>query len=413
MDVALGGDGAPVMRMRVGHNNVDRVENPSPSEPDAWLRVLGQSLRLRLRDGTTSATWHRHSFLRCVDIRAEVSSIDLDSRTVRLSDGSVVRVTGRTLFVHRRGYARSLRAAADALASGKGLQARVIGVVERNDPLVLALTISLKIVEREPVVMEFEGVVMNASTVEGATVLSLLTGANVQVVGTTELVAADEDSPADLGELMQALEESREVIARGTGHVTSEHPLVLKGVRVVLDADAPTGETPTLVGTADFVDVDGSLMLLDGTRVLLTGSAEVSGADANSPATFAELASMLDQDLRIQALVFGTVDSPTQITAERVVLRALVRAFNVDVLSIDFGFGRLFFEGGTVGVLTPSSVITAVGDGPTDLIGVDEALGAGDRVRAAGNGFVMGRAEIPGVPESVSIIAVEFDRITP
>jgi hypothetical protein len=212
---------------------------------------------------------------------------------------------------------------------------------------------------------------------------------------------------------MQALEDGREVIARGTGQVTSELPLVLKGLRVVLDADAPTGETPTVVGVADWVDVDGSLVLLDGTRVVVTGTTVVSGTDANSPSSFDELTPMLMEDLRIQALVFGTVDSPTQVIASRIVLRASVRAFNVDVLSIDYETGTLFFEGGTVGVLTSASVVTAVGDGPTDLIGVDEALGAGDRVHANGNGFVMGRADIPGVPASVRIIAVEFDRITP
>jgi hypothetical protein len=425
-EFVLGGDGTPSLRVRVGRGNLEPDAGPaavsslsgvasmSGSRPDAWLRVLGRAVRILVREGITHAVCHRHHYDRVVDVRGQVASIDLDRRKLTLSDGRVVRITARTDFVRKQGYARSLRAAAEAMASGNGVHARVLGVVERESRM-LALWIALEIVpaEEEPVVMEFEGVVTAAHTAEGATVLSLADGSSVRLGAGTEVVAADADSPSSAEELMLVLDEGREVVARGTGRVASEGPLVLDGVRVVLEAEAPAGEVPTIVGIADNVAADGSVMLLDGTRVVVTSATTVMGADADSPANAGELMAMLDLDRRVEVLVFGTVDGPTQVTAARLVLRAVVRTFDVDVVSIDFDFGRLFFEGGAEGQLTESTTITAVGDGPTDLAGVDEVLAAGDRVRARGRGFLMGRAPIPDASDTYQVIAVEFDRIAP
>jgi hypothetical protein len=413
-DVILGGDGAPSLRMRVGRDHVERVVNPSGSAPDAWLRLLGWRLLLRIRDGTTQAEHHRHHFDRLMSFDGDVARIDLNARTLELDEGMTLRVTGRTTIVHRTGHARSLRAAAAAMEEGHNIHARGLAVAQDREGRLLGLKVALKIEEvvQEPVVMEFEGVVSGAQPGDGGTLVTLADGTTVQIRSTTALVAADEHSPGSVDGLMEALAAGRQVVVRGTGLLVQEHPLVLEGKRVVLQSEAPEAEPlDEVVGTADFVSSDGSVILIDGTAVVVTSATEVVAADANSPASVQDLIAMLDMNRRIGVRAEGTLDSAQQITAVRVVLTAQVRSFDLDAVAIDPFSGGLILEDGSFLLLTEATVITAVNGGPTDLIGIDEALASGDRVRVRGTGYLMGRVTQEPEADDHEAIAVEIERI--
>jgi hypothetical protein len=374
-----------------------------------WLKVLGRHIGLRFRDGTTNASRHRHHYPRVVGFEGDVVAIDLEARTLELEGGKTIRITGRTDFARGRGHARSLRAAAEALGEGRRVKARGLGVTQERNGRVMALRISLKVESvPEPVVVEFEGVVADVVTSNAVTMLALANGTMVEVRTTTELVAADEHSPSNLDELRAALEDGREVVARGTGKLLQSEPRLLDGVRVVLAADAPEPEEEfeAFGGVANFVSFDGSVVLVDGTAVMVTNTTLVVAGNANSPTSIQELVAMLDENRRVEVSGEGVRDEAEQLVAVRLVLTARVATFDVDVLMIDPDSGGLFLVDGAFALLTGSTVVTAVGNAPTDLVGIDAALGAGDRVRARGTGFVRGRT---GPETNYEVIAVEFE----
>jgi hypothetical protein len=93
------------------------------------------------------------------------------------------------------------------------------------------------------------------------------------------------------------------------------------------------------------------------------------------------------------------------------VLTAVVATFDVDVLMIDPDSGGLFLVDGSFALLTAATIVTAVGNAPTDLVGIDAAIAAGDRVRARGTGFVRGRFTNPGSADNYEVIAIEYELI--
>jgi len=413
-DVVLGGDGTPSLRLKVDRDNLGgedlgSVAGISGPSPDLWLRVLGHHVGLRFHDGTTHASRHRHNYPRVVGFEGNVVAVDLEARTVELQGGRTIRVTNRTDFVRGRGFVRSLRAASEALAQGRRVKARGLGVTQERDGRMLALRMALKVESApEPVVVEFEGVVVDVVDGNGVPMLSLANGTTVKVRTTTELVAADDVSPSNLDELRDALADGREVFARGTGKLLQAEPRLLDGVRVVLEAEAPAPEEQfeVLTGVIDYVSFDGSVVLIDGTAVVVTNATQVVAGNSNSPTTIQELVATLDQNRRVEVGGEGVRDEAGQLVAVRLVLTALVVTFDVDVSMIDPDSGGLFLVDGSFALLTGSTVVTAVGNAPTDLVGIDAALAAGDRVRARGTGFVRGRS---GPASNYEVIAVEFE----
>jgi hypothetical protein len=302
--------------------------------------------------------------------------------------------------------------AAEALQGGKTVTARGLAVAQEQDGRKLALRVALKIegVENAPVVVEFEGVVVGAAPSDVGTVLSLSGGTSVQIRAGTELVGADEHSPATVDALIGALADGREVVARGTAYVLEETPRLLKGVRVVLESEAPAEPTLDVVeGNADYVSSDGWVILVDGTAVVVNGTTEVVAADSRSPGSVLELMAMLDQNRRVSVRAEGTLDGAQQVTAVRVVLTAEVGTFDLDVLAVDPDSGGLILAGGTFALLLESTVITAVGNGPTDFMGVYDAVANGAHVRARGTGFIRGRYAVPDEADDYDVIDVEFE----
>jgi hypothetical protein len=257
-------------------------------------------------------------------------------------------------------------------------------------------------------VVEFEGAVVGVTTTDGIPVLSLADGTTVKLRTTTELVAANDHSPSTVDQLRDALDDGREVFARGTGKLLQATPRVLDGVRVVLEAEEPEPEEEVepLAGIVDFVSDDGSVVLTDGTAVVVATSTQVVAGNANSPTSIAALVAALDQNRRVEIGGEGARDAGGRLVAVRLVLTAVVVTFDADVLMIDGESGGFFLVGGGFALLTEGTVVTAVGGAPTDLFGIDAALAAGDRVRARGAGFVRGRF---GAGTNYEAIAVEFE----
>jgi len=419
-DVMLGGDGTPALRMRAGRHHVERVTNPTGVAPDAWLKLLGWRLGLRMRDGTTRAERHRHPFVELRNFEGDVSEIDLEARTLLLPEGQMVRLVGRTLVVDRDGFAPSLSAAAQAMAAGHGIRAYGVAAVEDGGGL-LALKVALKIGEAapepepepqpEPVILDFTGAVTGTRAGDaGGTVLTLADGTSVLIGPNTVVVAADQNSPGSVSQLIDALAAGVEVIARGTGRVVAEQPLSLEGIEVELqgEAPAPPPAGDVVVDIADYVSSNGTIVLVNGQAVVLTSTTQVEAANANSPGSIQELMDWLDMNRRIEVTAEGTLDNSWQITAQRIVLNALVGTFDQEVAAVDPAGGLILADGSFV-LITGSTVLTAVNGGPMDLFEVDMALASGNRVVARGNGFLMGRWAT-GL-ESHEAIAVEFEQI--
>jgi hypothetical protein len=410
-DVTLGGDGTPSLRMRVRRGNLETVASPSGADPDQWLSVLGHRVRLRMRDGTTKARCYR----RITTFDGEIASVDVKARSVAFVDGLSVRFARFTHFVRGEDHVRSLRAVEEALNEGNRVYARGVGAVEHRNGRVLAFLVAVRVEqvepEPEPVMADFEGAVASLRqtfNAEGGMTLVLANGTEVRVHAGTEIVAADDVSPASLAELADALTAGREVIARGSGQVMGDDPLVLKGVRIVLQGEAPGEVLDDFSGRVDFVSDGGAVILIDGTAVDVS-NAQVVAANEDSPATIAELMAMLDMGRRVDVSGAGTFRGPQDVVAVRLTLTAQVQAFDFDVATIDPG--GLILDNGSFVLIGASTVITAVGDGPTDLGGVDAALFAGDRVRARGIGYVIGGDPEAGEPLSFEALTVEFERI--
>ncbi|MGE0160797.1 MAG: hypothetical protein AB7T31_15445 [Gemmatimonadales bacterium] len=411
-DLILGGDGAPSLRMKVGRDHLERVSAPSLVDPDAWLRVLGLYLRLKMRDGTTDASRHRHHFPSIAQFGAEVVAVDLEARSIELADGKEIRVTGRTDFDRRRGFARTLREAAEALERGDEVHARGLGVVEGRDRVrFLALRIALKIeAAEEPVPVEFDGMVASVVPGDVGRVVLLADGTRIQIREGSEVLAADDDSPATIDELVDVLAEGRDVEARGVGYVVEETPRVLKAVRIVLRSEAPqTTPLDVLQGVADFVDASSSVVLMDGTMIVVGPATQLVAGNANSPTTLQELTDMLDQNRRVEVRGEGTLQDPSTLTAVRLEMTAVVGTFDADILSVDPDTGGLLLANGSFVLLTGTTVMSAIGSGPTDLDGIASALSIGDRVLARGTGYVRGR--IPRTNENFEATAVELELI--
>lgn len=412
-DVALAGDGEPSLRMKIRSGNLETVVNPSSDQPDMYLRALGHRIRLRTRDRTTQAHFHRRQKW----FAGQVTEVDVDGRTFRLEDGLTVRVDRRTSFARWDGHARSLRAAAEALEEGHEVHARGIGILERRSDRLFARRVALKIEvvepEPEPEVMEFEGVIANVlrtvATETTNTTLVLADGSSIQVDGDTEIVAADDVSPGSLAQLFEALEAGREVMARGHGHVMGKDPLVLKGLRVVLQSEAPEDQLAEFAGRVDYVSDGGAVILLDGVAVVVTAETEIVAANEDSPGSIEGLRAALDMGRRVNASGVGRAEGESEIFATRLVLTTQVEDFDLFVASVDAG--GLVMSNGSFVALSESTVVTAVGNGPTDLNGVFGALFTGDRVRARGIGFVIGGNPEAGEPLSFEAIAIEFERL--
>ncbi|HXV87081.1 MAG TPA: hypothetical protein VD793_10290, partial [Gemmatimonadales bacterium] len=167
------------VRLNVDLDNL--VRNTSPP-PDGWLAVLGLRIEIRVSEGLTEIHIANHAVDRR-EFRGPVASVNLEERSLTLTDGTVIRAAGETeiaLYRHDAAELPSLEAAAQALDAGLAVIAAGVGLVQSEEPLVLvALRLRLAL---HAELREFRGTVAYVDlsarrfTLEDGTVVRLFAG---------------------------------------------------------------------------------------------------------------------------------------------------------------------------------------------------------------------------------------------
>jgi Domain of unknown function (DUF5666) len=396
-DIVLdgGGDGNARLRLEIDADNLQWVADPAEGEPDGWLNVLGISIQLRVSDGTTEIESNDHDFEDVEEFEGRVAAVQLDALSFTLINGTTVRLVDRTEVDDREDrFITSLVGVAVALENGLEVVAWGKGAVESEDPAVLiALKVGFLARESdEPELEDFEGLVASADAGSGS--FSLGDGVVVRIVDRTEVLAYDDDSPATLAALEEAIANGREVVAWGVGEVESEDPLVLEGRRVVLKARERENLEREFEGLVIEVDLGAASFTLEsGITVVTTDSTEVVGYNDFSPTDLEGAAAAISLGRTVFAWGSANVgsDDATALTARRVVFKSAIEDFEKDVVEIDVAAGTLSLEGGwTVAVTDETELLAADDQSPATLQGASDALAAGDRVRVWGLGFVTG-----------------------
>lgn len=338
-----------------------------------------------------------------------VDGVSMDAGTFTLTDGTVVRITdGTEVVAYNDMSPNSLGGIVEKLEAGYEVVAWGTGTVEGEEPLMLeGVRVVLKAREMEHPAEDFEGEVVEADAAEGQ--LLLANGWTVVVTDDTEVVKYNEQSPGSVADVVAALEGGLTVLTWGHGAVESEEPVMIVASRVVLKSyePEPTNQVQDYVAQ---IDVEGmTLMLEDGTTVVVTEETEIVAYHDFSPVSLQEAMEDLDMWRIVWAKATGEVESenPLVLVANHLILKTVVEDFEKDVESIDLQSGDIVLEGGWILHTGDNTVFAAGDDGsPMTLEGAKEALDAGDRIRVWGFGYVVCLD-----PFSIEVVEVTILRI--
>lgn len=233
------GDGsflAATLQLDEGNNHPDielnitganLTTNPTPP-PDAFLKVLGVSLELRVSDGTTKLRVEDQAAEGAEEFHGVVKSVDQTAQTVTLMDGTIIRIVAGTDFDGREGseddHLTSLADVQAALTAGKTVKAEGRGVVDTMSPLTIdAIQIEFQ-VEGEPMppavmMVEFEDTVASVD-VAGST-FTLGKGVVVTVTAQTKF---DPEGLQTLQAVSDTLAKGARIRVEGVGTLTSVGP---------------------------------------------------------------------------------------------------------------------------------------------------------------------------------------------
>ncbi len=202
--------------------------NPTPP-PDAFLKLLGVSLELRVTDGTTKLRAENAEAEGAEEFHGVVKSVDVAANTVTLMDGTLIRIVAGTEFEASEGdqddHLTSLPAVQDALTAGKTVKAEGRGIVDAANPLTIdAIHIEFEVEGEDlpPAVMmvEFEDTV--ASVDVAASTFTLGNGA---VVTVNDQTRSDPDGDLHtLQDVSDALAAHHRAEAEGNATLTSAGP---------------------------------------------------------------------------------------------------------------------------------------------------------------------------------------------
>ena len=197
--------------------------------PDAFLKLLGVSLELRVSDGTTRLRTETEAAEGAEEFHGAVKSVDQTAQTVTLMDGTIIRIVAGTEFDGREGdeddHLTTLAAVQDALTAGKTVKTEGRGLVDSTNPLTIdAIRIEFEVGGEElppPAMMvEFRDTVASVD-VAGAT-FTLGHGAVVTVTSQTRF---DQDGNLHtLQAVADSLAAHVRVEAEGVGTLTSAGP---------------------------------------------------------------------------------------------------------------------------------------------------------------------------------------------
>jgi hypothetical protein len=197
--------------------------------PDAFLKLLGTSLELRVSDGTTRLRSETEAAEGAEEFHGVVKSVDQTAQTVTLMDGSVIHIVAGTEFEAREGdqddHLTTLSAVQDALTAGKTVKTEGRGRVDHTNPLTIdAIRIEFEVEGEElpaPVMMvEFRDTVASVD-VAGST-FTLGHGAVVTVTPQTRFDA--DGNLRTLQAVADSLAAPVRVLAEGHATLTSAGP---------------------------------------------------------------------------------------------------------------------------------------------------------------------------------------------
>src|SRR5207244_5959188 len=130
------GNNHPRAELNIAAANLTTNATPPP---DAVLKVLGVSLELRVRDGTTTLRVENQEAMGAIEFHGVVKSVDQTANTVTLMDGTIIRIVAGTAFEAREGDeddpVTSLADGPAALTAGKTVETEGRGVVDTTSPL--------------------------------------------------------------------------------------------------------------------------------------------------------------------------------------------------------------------------------------------------------------------------------------
>jgi hypothetical protein len=235
------GNNHPRIELNIAAANL--TTNPTPP-PDAFLKLLGVSLELRVSDGTTKLRVEDQAAEGAVEFHGVVQSVDQTAQTVTLMDGTIIRIVAGTEFDAREGdeddHLTSLADVQTALTAGKTVKAEGRGVVDTMSPLTIdAIQIEFE-VEGEPMppavmMVEFEDTVASVD-VAGST-FTLGKGAVVTVTTQTKF---DPEGLQTLQAVADTLAKGARVRAEGVGTLTSAGPPpAISALMVEFRAESP------------------------------------------------------------------------------------------------------------------------------------------------------------------------------
>ena len=197
--------------------------------PDAFLKLLGVSLELRLSDGTTKLEGETEAAEGAEEFHGVVKTVDQTAQTVTLVDGTVIHIVAGTEIAAREGdeddHLTTLAAVQDALTAGKTVKTEGHGKVDSTNPLTIdAIRIEFEVDGQElppPAMMvEFRDTV--ASVDVGGSTFTLGQGTVVTVTPQTRF--DPEGNVPTLQAAADSLAAHVRVHAGGVGTLTSAGP---------------------------------------------------------------------------------------------------------------------------------------------------------------------------------------------
>ncbi|HXV85863.1 MAG TPA: hypothetical protein VD793_04145, partial [Gemmatimonadales bacterium] len=339
----------------------------------------------------------------------------LAARTVRLEDGTVIKVPPDPAGIHRsdgdgtlgdRVILPSLEAVARALEAGQAVMAAGVGWVESHEPLTI-VAVRVVFFLPPPPLHRFDGVVASVNldqrtvTLEGGTLIR---------VPDDDLIHDGEeggDALESLSDVADALAEGERVVAHGVGELESTEPRILVAVKVLFVVEPPG--LRRFEGTVMSVDLAShTLTLKGGTRIRMADETRVhsEGTGNLMLSSLEAVARAIADGQTVWTAGAGTVESeePLIIVAAEIAFFArppVYVFFEGTVESVDLEARTVTLEGGRLLSVSEGTEIVVTDHTLPSLEAVAEALEAGETVVAAG---VAAPPAAEGEPEPVAKI---------
>ncbi len=380
----------PQIEITIDADNLRRNDAPPP---DGWLTVLGLALEIRVSEGLTEIG-REHPELEKQEFEGVVTSVNLETASFTLENGTVVHLVNESDFEHGDAMPRfeRLEIVAQAIEAGLTVVAHGVGAVRSHDPLVL-VALKLRFAVRSPGLTEFRGSVASVSVEDLA--FKMEDGTLVRLLDITHVGGEGGNPEQALARVQAALEEGKEVHVNGVGIEVEDEPRVIVALKLEFGAATPIAEFRGIARAVD--ESERTVTLEDGTVIQLT--AETTIHESDNPQVLGSLEEViraLDAGETVMVKGIGVVksDDPLVIEALRIVFvleAPVMEHFEGRVTGVAVDEMLVKLEDGTIIRLDENtSIHDELHDEHTlgSLTEVAEALQAGYTVVTGGFGTV-------------------------